>query len=65
MGEYSENIMSVERAEGQRRKCPKCGNESINKIHESLDKTRIINDYPKMYGKKYKCGMCGQEWREV
>jgi hypothetical protein len=33
-------------------------------IHESTDKTNIILDYPKMYGKKFKCGECGTEWRE-
>ena len=27
-------------------------------------KTNIINDYPRFYGKKFRCGRCGQEWRE-
>ncbi len=59
----SDGILTIEYTEG-RRKCPKCFNENKSMIHESTDKTNIILDYPKMYGKKYKCGECGQEWRE-
>ena len=59
----SDGILTIEYSEG-RRKCPKCFNENKSMIHESVDKTNIILDYPKMYGKKYKCGECGQEWRE-
>jgi hypothetical protein len=33
-------------------------------IHEDTDRTVIIMDYPKVYGKKYKCGKCGTIWRE-
>jgi hypothetical protein len=33
-------------------------------IHESTDKGNIISDYPRVYGKKYRCGKCGVEWRE-
>ncbi len=61
MGE--EGILTIEKTEG-RRKCPKCNEEDKRMIHESLDKETIINDYPKMYGKKYRCGRCGCEWRE-
>ena len=64
MGEESNDILTIERDEGTRRKCPSCGEENKNMIHESTDKTNIINDYPRVYGKKYRCGRCGQEWRE-
>ncbi|MFX1236580.1 MAG: hypothetical protein ACFFAS_07560 [Promethearchaeota archaeon] len=63
MQEDFEDILTIEKGEG-RRKCPKCQNEDKNKIHESTDKGTIIMDYPRMYGKKYKCGLCGTEWRE-
>jgi len=46
-----------------RRECPTCGNDKHATIQELIDKTHIISNYPKMYGKKYKCGECGQEWR--
>ena len=45
-----------------RRKCPSCENEGL--IHEIVDKSIILLDYPRIYGKKYRCGTCGQEWRE-
>jgi len=45
-----------------RRKCPSCENEGL--IHEIDDKSIILLDYPRIYGKKYRCGACGQEWRE-
>jgi len=45
-----------------RRKCPKCGNEDNNMIHEIIDKKNIISDYPRVYGKKCKCGKCGHIW---
>ena len=63
MGEESNGLLTIERAEG-RRKCPSCEEENKNMIHESTDKTNIINDYPRVYGKKFRCGRCGQEWRE-
>lgn len=63
MSEKSNDILIIEKTEG-RRKCPSCGEENMNMIHESTDKTNIINDYPRFYGKKYRCGRCGQEWRE-
>jgi hypothetical protein len=45
------------------RKCPICGNQRKAMIHEELDKTNIIMSYPRMYGKKFRCGECGSEWR--
>ena len=66
MGEESKStgdILTIEKHEG-RRKCPKCGNENPHMIHESVDKTQIIMDYPRVYGKKYQCGECGQIWIE-
>ncbi len=59
----SDGLLTIEKMEGRRR-CPNCGNENKSLIHESVDKGNIILDYPRMYGKKYKCGECGQEWRE-
>ncbi len=32
-------------------------------IHEEIDKTNIIMAYPRIYGKKYKCGVCGTQWK--
>jgi hypothetical protein len=46
-----------------RRECPICGNKNKALIHEIIDRTHIISAYPRMYGKKYKCGQCGREWR--
>ena len=46
-----------------RRECPICGNTNKMQIREIIDKTHMISDYPRMYGKKYKCGSCGREWR--
>jgi len=63
MGEEPNGILTIEKTEG-RRKCPSCGEENKYKIHESLDKTNIISDYPRVYGKMYKCGQCGTQWRE-
>jgi hypothetical protein len=62
-GRTDDSILTIEKVEG-RRKCPKCGNENKMLIHESVDKSNIIMDYPRMYGKKYRCGECGIEWRE-
>ena len=44
-------------------KCPKCGEVNKFMIREVQDKTRIIVDYPRIYGKKYICGKCGAHWR--
>jgi predicted RNase H-like nuclease (RuvC/YqgF family) len=46
-----------------KRKCPICNNQNHRLIREVEDKSRVINAYPKMYGKKFKCGQCGAEWR--
>ncbi len=46
-----------------RRMCPSCDNTDHKFIYEETDKTNMIMDYPRIYGKKYKCGKCGQEWR--
>lgn len=62
-GKEDDSIMTIEKSEG-RRVCPKCGQDRKHMIHESVDKSNIILDYPRMYGKKYKCGSCGAEWRE-
>ncbi|MFX1567997.1 MAG: hypothetical protein ACFFCV_06490 [Promethearchaeota archaeon] len=45
-------------------RCPACGEESMNVIQVVEDKSNIILDYPRVYGKKYRCGRCGQVWRE-
>jgi len=46
-----------------RRRCPSCDNSQHKFIYEEKDKTHIIMDYPRLYGKKYKCGICGSEWK--
>lgn len=56
----SEDETLIEESSERKKICPKCGNKS--KIREMLDKTNIILAYPKMYGKKYRCGQCGTEW---
>ena len=63
MVEELNGILTIEKTEGRRR-CPSCDEENKFMIHESTDKTNIINDYPRLYGKKFRCGRCGQEWRE-
>jgi gamma-glutamylcyclotransferase (GGCT)/AIG2-like uncharacterized protein YtfP len=62
-GAVDDSILTIEKSDG-RRVCPKCGNENKMSIHESVDKSNIILDYPRVYGKKYRCGECGIEWRE-
>ena len=63
MEEKPDDILTIEKIEG-RRKCPSCGEENKYMIHESVDRTKIISDYPRLYGMKYRCGSCGTEWRE-
>jgi len=63
MSEDEHGILTIEKKEG-RRTCPSCGEENKYMIHEDTDRTVIIMDYPKVYGKKYKCGKCGTIWRE-
>jgi hypothetical protein len=62
-GRQDDSILTIEKTEG-RRVCPNCGEENKSMIHESVDKSNIIMDYPRMYGKKFLCGSCGTEWRE-
>ena len=57
-----DDIAVIETTEG-RRKCPLCGNENLRLIRELEDKSKIISAYPRLYGKKLKCGQCGAEWR--
>ena len=54
-------ITVIETSEG-RRICPKCHNQNIRLIREITDKTKLISTYPRIYGKKFKCGECGTEW---
>lgn len=63
MSEDKNGILTIEKSDG-RRKCPSCNEENKYMLHEETDKTVIIMDYPKVYGKKYKCGKCGTIWRE-
>ncbi len=58
------SILTINKKEG-RRKCPNCEEDRKQIIHESIDKNNIIMSSPRIYGKKYKCGRCGTEWREV
>lgn len=62
-GRTDSSILTVEKMEG-RRKCPECGIDDPHMIHESVDKSNIVLDYPRIYGKKYLCGSCGVIWRE-
>lgn len=62
-GKVDTSILTVEKLEG-RRKCPECGTDDPHMIHETTDKSNIILDYPRVYGKKYSCGNCGIIWRE-
>ncbi|MHA2287913.1 MAG: hypothetical protein ACXABG_03915 [Promethearchaeota archaeon] len=62
-GQVDHSILTVEKPEGRRR-CPKCGTEDKSMIHESVDKSNIILDYPRVYGKMYHCGECATDWRE-
>ncbi|MFW9822227.1 MAG: hypothetical protein ACFFE4_04800 [Candidatus Thorarchaeota archaeon] len=62
-GKTDTSILTVEATEGRRR-CPNCNTEDPHMIHESTDKSNVILDYPRVYGKKYTCGECGTIWRE-
>jgi len=46
-----------------RRKCPTCFNTNKKYIRELTDKSSILMQYPRIYGKKYKCGICRTEWK--
>jgi len=45
-----------------RRICPHCDNNRQMSIQEKIDKKNIIIQYPRIYGKKYVCGLCGTNW---
>ncbi|MFX1344296.1 MAG: hypothetical protein ACFFBC_02200 [Promethearchaeota archaeon] len=60
-GIYDNNAVALENPVG-RKKCPSCGNEGL--IHEVDDKSIILMDYPRIYGKKNICADCGYEWRK-
>ncbi|MFX0002757.1 MAG: hypothetical protein ACFE9C_11065 [Candidatus Hodarchaeota archaeon] len=57
---YNDNAAVSENSIGRRR-CPSCGDETS--IHEVIDKSIILMDYPRIYGKKKYCGLCGYEWK--
>ncbi|MFX0072124.1 MAG: hypothetical protein ACFFAO_13630 [Candidatus Hermodarchaeota archaeon] len=59
---YENGVLVIEKPLG-RRKCPSCNNEGL--IHEIDDKSIILMDYPRIYGKKCCCAECGCEWRET
>ena len=63
MSEDESGVLTIEKSDGRRR-CPSCNEENKYMIHEETDKTVIIMDYPRVYGKKWKCGKCGTIWRE-
>jgi len=46
-----------------RRKCPTCLNTNKKFIREMVDKSNILMQNPRIYGKKYKCGLCTTEWK--
>ena len=46
-----------------RKSCPNCGNINRRFIHEIIDRTHLISVYPRIFGKKLRCGECGCEWR--
>ncbi|MBY8992196.1 MAG: hypothetical protein KGD58_15735 [Candidatus Lokiarchaeota archaeon] len=45
-----------------RRICPHCDNNRQMSIQEKIDKKNILMQYPRIYGKKYVCGLCGTNW---
>jgi hypothetical protein len=58
---YSSSALLSKSSTG-RRKCPSCGDQTS--IHEVNDKSQVIMDYPRIYGKKKYCGICGFEWKK-
>ncbi len=63
LSKKQDGIIIIPKTEG-RRKCPNCEETNPNMIHESIDKTVIISHFPRIFGKRYKCGACGVIWRE-
>jgi ribosomal protein S27AE len=58
---YNSSVLVVKNSTS-RRKCPSCGDQGS--IHEVTDKSLVLMDYPRIYGKKKYCGNCGYEWRK-
>ena len=58
-----ENEMLKEESVTRKKTCPNCGNTNKSQIREFDDKNKIIYTYPRIYGKMYRCGQCGTEWR--
>jgi len=56
-------ILVIKKPEGRRR-CPICDNANKAMIHESEDRDKILLAYPRIYGRKWRCGFCKAEWRE-
>ncbi|MBA7507060.1 hypothetical protein ES706_05776 [subsurface metagenome] len=56
-------ILIIKKPKG-RRKCPICYNANKAMIHESEDKDKVLLAYPRIYGRKFRCGFCKTEWRE-
>ncbi|UYP46080.1 hypothetical protein NEF87_002365 [Candidatus Lokiarchaeum ossiferum] len=44
------------------RHCPKCLNQNQAMIREVIDRDNVLMQYPTIYGKKYICGNCGNDW---
>ncbi len=57
------DMLIIPKPEG-RRVCPICGDSNLYKIHEMTDKSDLLCDYPRIYGKKYLCDQCGMQWKE-
>ncbi|NVM17953.1 MAG: hypothetical protein HWN80_09570 [Candidatus Lokiarchaeota archaeon] len=55
--------MQKEESVTRKKICPNCGNTNKAQIREFDDKSKIIYTYPRIYGKMYRCGQCGTEWR--
>jgi DNA repair exonuclease SbcCD ATPase subunit len=62
-GEKLKDEMSKEESITRKKTCPNCGNTNKDQIREFDDKTKILYTYPRIYGKMYRCGQCGTEWR--
>ena len=58
-----ENEVLKEETVTRKKTCPNCGNTNKAQIREFDDKAKIIYTYPRIYGKMYRCGQCGTEWR--
>ena len=56
-------ILVIKKPEGRRR-CPICDNANKAMIHESEDRDKILLAYPRIYGRKWRCGFCKAKWRE-